>query len=160
MEVGNNGVEAGGDATGDIDPIALVFNLRGHFTEMLANGLCRGEIFPFDQLALVVVFVVARLEIEDRGVDGAVMEDATADTGRKGEVNRGTGQIFGFGKAGEVSVIGEKYGSGGEFFELGGEVEVVPWEVGEPERLIVFDRAGNGDGDGLEVFEGEIITDL
>jgi len=132
MDVGDDWAESGGNAAGDFDPVAFLFDLFGHFAEVVEDGFSRGKIFPLDRFAVEVVLIVARFEVLDGRVDDAALDDAATDTGREGEVNREAGEVFGFGDAGKIGVVFEEDGHIEEFFEFSAEVKIGPGQVAEP----------------------------
>ena len=79
--MGDERVEAGGDATGNFDPGGFLLDLCGVATVIFGDGLCGGEVFPFEELPFEIVFIMARLEVGARWFDDAVFDDAAADAG-------------------------------------------------------------------------------
>ena len=142
--------EAEQHAFDDAIPVGRVGDFLDEFVVCLFDGAGGGEILPFLRFAVVDVLDVAGLEIGITFDDFVVFDNAAADTGREGKVERAPLEAVSLGESGKVGVVVHENRGAELGLEHGGEVEVVPVEIAEPDGFVVLDDAGHGDRDSLE----------
>ncbi len=145
---------------GNIEPIFGIGDFVDHFAIFGIDGAGGGKIFPFFFDTLVGVKNVAGLEVAIAFGELTILDYAATDTGREGEIKRATFGMVCLGERSEISVVFDVDGEAEIFFELFGDVEIVPVEIAEPDGDVAFDDAWHSNGARLDVRDAEIDTDL
>lgn len=121
-----------------------------------------GNVFPFEPLMVPDIFSVARFEIGIAFNELAIFDNAAADASGESKIKSATGAMTCFGEGSKIGVVLEinRKSAAEVAAEQGGEVEIVPREITEPDSLVALDDARHGDADGFDIREDEIDANL
>ena len=160
FELDSLGDEAEEHALDDVVPRGAVGDLFDELAVAGANGASGGEILPFVLLAVIEVFLVARLEIAVFIRELAADGDAAADTGAKGVIDVLVIDVASFGEGGEISVVFDESGELEILLEFMGNIERLPGEIAEPGGAVVLHDTRHGDAEGDNLGHDEVDADL
>ena len=80
-DVGDDRSKTGGHATGDLDPVGFFLDFGSELAVVIGDGFGGREVFPCEKFASKNVLIMAGFKSVKCGIDVAITDDGTANTG-------------------------------------------------------------------------------